>query len=415
MSEEVQQRVEEIEDLLEEGDLEAAETAIDSAIDTLGPVNELLLLRAEVALEQEEFALCIAGIDGALKELEDQETRGQLLSSKGYAHFYLNELEEARGAFNEAVRLTEGQWSALIGRAMVHEELRYFRATLLDVDRLIATDDQEGQPFAIRGSIQMAYGNLEEARKDFERAVELDQEDEESRLQLARLLAVAKLTAEAMEVLEYLVDKGEDPDMVVPGALLRSQLSLTLGSTEAASEDAQKAINLQPELPWGYLQLAACHLTALNAGDAITALKHAEERVSDLRDAPDIHVLRASAYEQLDKPGKAAESRQNAEGSARLPAFVYGDVLNPARNVPLNPNKPVDVRALITQLFGSAEKAPPGYEDAVRNVIDKIPELVQQNPGANQLRIQLPMVKGMTSAPSLVIQVNSNGGPPKNA
>lgn len=415
MAEEVQKKVEEIEEFIADGELEKAEEAIDAAIEALGPKDELLILRAETALEKEEYRECLVAAEEGAKQTEDEHARGVLLTHAGYARFYLNELQDARKTFNEAVRLSEGSWSALIGRAMVHEELRFLRAALLDLERAMELDPEEGQPYGIRGSIQMLYGNLKEAREDFEKALSLDPEDEESRLSLARLLAVDQKTAEAIEALEPLVEDGEDPEFVMPAALLRSQLSLTLGSTEAAAEDANLAIELEPEQPWGYLQLAASHLMAGNAGDALEALKEAEEKVGDLRDAPDILALRASAYDQLEKPEKAAEARAAAEGTARLPSIVYGDVLNPAKNVPLNPAKPIDVRALMNQLFGDASKAPKGYEEAVRNVIDKIPELVQQNPGVGQLRIQLPPVAGMGTPPSLVIQVNPNAPKAQNA
>lgn len=415
MADELQTTLDAIDDLLAQGDLDAAESAVDAALESHGPSGELYVLRAEVALEKEDYTECVTSVQDALSNVDDDATRGTLLSTQGYAHFYLNELEKARACFNQAVRLTEGLGSALIGRAMVHEELRFLRAALLDLNRAIELDDREGQPFAIRGTIQMIYGNLDEARSDLQQAINLDPDDEESRLNLARLEATAKNTAAAIEILEPLVEDGNDPDMVIPAALLRSQLSLTLGSSEAAAEDAQKAIDLDPDAPWGFLQLAACHLTAMNAGNALETLKEAEARVKDLRDAPDILALRASAYDQLDKPEKAAEIRAQVEGSAQLPSIVYGEILNPAHNIPLNPAKPIDVRALITQLFGSADNAPPGYEEAVRNVIAKLPELVQQNPQARQLRIQLPKLQGMTNAPSLVIQVNPNAGNPTNA
>src|SRR5690606_8150479 len=103
--------------------------------------------------------------------------------------------------------------------------------------------------------------------------LEIDEYDEEGHLELARLQVVGQRTSDAMETLEWLVEEGGDPQYVVPAALLRSQLSLTLGSTEAGAEDAKRAIDLQPEQPWSYLQLAACHLEAMNPTPALEALK----------------------------------------------------------------------------------------------------------------------------------------------
>ncbi len=99
--------------------------------------------------------------------------------------------------------------------------------------------------------------------------------------------------------------------------------------------------------------------------------------------------------------------QDQAEGTARLPGVVYGDWLNPARNVPVNPNRSIDARTLMEQLFDDPSKAPEGYEEALRQVVDQIPQMIQQNPEAEKIRVPLPKVKGMDQAPpSLVLQVN---------
>ncbi len=408
-TEKVDEAVDGIDELIAQGEFEEADEALEGAIERFGEVEELLVLRAELALEAEEYGECVAAAEYALNNGEeyDDEVRGQLLELKGYAQFCLDDSEEARKSFNEAIRVGGGRWEALLGRAMVHEDLFYDRAALLDLDRAIAVDDQEAQPFAIRGNIRLRSGNLEEAEKDLEHAVDIDPDDEESRLSLARVQATARKTSAAMETLEPLVEGGEDPAYVMPAALLRSQLSLTLGSTDAAREDAEVAIEAAADEPWGYLQLAACELTAMRPGDAISASKKAEATVDDVSQIPDIYALRASAYDQLEKADKAKQMRQKAEGTARLPAVVYGEILNPAQNVPINPDKPIDARTLMEQIFEDPSQAPEGYEEALRQAIARIPELIQQNPGAERLRLNLPQIPGSQEAPkSLVIEVN---------
>ena len=236
---------------------------------------------------------------------------------------------------------------------------------------------------------------------------DVDPWDEEARLYLARLQALDGESSSARETLEALVEDGEEPSFVAPGALLRSQLSLGLGSTDAAIDDAERAIALVPDEPWGYLQKAACQITAANPGEAIGTLKEAEDLMRDPRDYPDLWALRASAYEQLGKPDKAAAAHDKAEGASRLPGIVYGEILDPASNVPVNPERPVDVRQIMEQIFGDPDAAPEGYADAVREVLDQVPTYVEQNPGAEQIQVELPEVPGMEGSPgNLVIQVN---------
>jgi tetratricopeptide (TPR) repeat protein len=405
--------LEAIDELVEEGDFEGALRRLDEAVEAFGPNPQLLVLRAEIALEDEDYDECLVAATDGLGRVEEGQDKARLLAIKGYAHFYLDQIEEARLAFNEAVRFDSELYMAVIGRAIVHEHKGHYRAAMLDVERAIALDADEAQPFGIRASILLRSGALAEAEADFKAALERDEAEEEARLQLARLQAVAGRKDEAMETLEALVEEGEDEEFVAPGALLRSQLSLTLGSTEAAAEDAQKAIDLTPDEPWGYLQLAACHLTAMNADKALEALKQAASKVDDERDLPDLFALRAAAYDQLEKFDKARKLREEAEGWARLPGVVYGEFLNPARNIPINPNKPVDVRALLGELFGDPASAPAGYEKAIRDVLARIPDIVAQNPGIGRIQIELPQVAGMQGPPrTLVLQVNQPQGAP---
>ena len=403
--------IDEIDDRIVDGELEEAAEAVDRAIETYGEDGDLLVLRTEVALETDDYRGCVSAVDEAFDAVEDDEIRGQLLELKGYALFYLDELDEARTTFNESVRTGIASWMALLGRAMVHEEMGYFRAAMLDLDRAIAIDDQEAQPFSVRGQIHLRRGDLEEAQGDLAHAVSLDAYEEEARLDLARLQAIGGETSAAIETLEPLVEEGEDPEYVLAGALLRSQLSLTLGSTDAAIEDARRAVEVAPDEPWGHLQIAACRLSAMDPGEAIAAIKEAEQLVDDLDEIPDAFALRASAYDQLDKPEKAQEMRDRSEGTAKLPGIVYGEILNPARNVPINPNKSIDARMLMEQLFDDPSEAPDGYKQALQKVVDRIPEQIEENPDADKIRIPLPQFEGMEDAPkSLVLQVNRSGG-----
>ncbi len=419
--------VAQLDTLVEEGKLDEATALANAALAQHPGDVDLVAAAAEVAIEQERFddaIALIAQVEGKPAQVEgdedgeaegdeaadlDDETRAGLLSLKAHALFYRGDLDEARRTFNESVRLDPEDWTALLGRALVHERMGFRVAALLDLDHAVAIDDQEAPPFVQRGRVYLHRGQLAEALRDFGYALESDPFEEEASLQFARLQALQGDAGAAIEALERLVEHGEDDDKVAAGALLRSQLSLTLGSTQAALEDAAITIARWPSLPWGYLQRAACQLAGMDADGAIKSLKEAEKFVKDARDVPDIFGLRATAYDQQDKPEQAQRERQKAEGAPRLPAIVYGPLLNPARNVPINPDRPIDVRAILGDLFGDASRAPKGYEDALREVIDKIPEIVAQNPNVERIQIELPQVDGMRGgAQNLVIQVGRN-------
>ena len=81
----------------------------------------------------------------------------------------------------------------------------------------------------------------------------------------------------------------------------------------------------------------------------------------------------------------------------------------PVKGKPL-PGKPIDVRALLDDLFGEAKKAPKGYEDVIRQIVAKIPDIVKEHPNVGQLQIELPEAPGMLGGKrQLVIQVNQPG------
>lgn len=409
MADTIEEIVEEIEELTEQAEFKKAEAVLEQAFAKFGRVAELVLTQAEMLLEQEDYDGVLAAVADA-EAVEDAEDRGQYLAARAYAQFYKDEVDQARKSFNESVKADPELFSAIVGRAMIHEHMGFYNAAMLDTERAISMDAEEGQPFAIRGSIHLRFGRVDEAEKDLTSAVEANEFDEESRLNLARIKALKGDRPRAMELLESLVEDGDDVDYVAPAALLRSQLSVALGSYDAGVQDAERAIALIPELPWGYLQAAACILgKGAEPGKAVELLKKAEDLVENIYDIPDIFPLRANSYEQLGKPEKAQEWLEKAEGVARLPGFVYGD-LNPAGNIPINPGKPIDVRALLDDLFGEAKKAPKGYEDVIRQIVAKIPEIVKEHPNVGQLQIELPEAPGMLGGKrQLVIQVNQPG------
>ena len=412
--------LEQIEELMEDEDnLDEARELIDAALQVHPDELGLLAASAELAVEQERFEDAITTLDAIFadeaREL-DAEDRANLLSLKAHALYYKGDLDPARHTFNAALREDPHHWTALNGRAMVHDRMGFLVASLLDLDHAVEIDDEEAAPFSLRAMVYLKRGQFDEAERDFGYALESDPHDERSRLNLARLLALKGMTGEAIETLELLVEQGEQEEHLAPGALLRSQLSLTLGSAEAAAEDAQIAIKAWPDKPWGHLQLAACYLTGMKAEEALKSLKTAEKFAADARDIPDIFALRANAYEQLDRHDQAEREKKKAEGTARLPAVVYGPILNPARDVPINPDRPIDVRAILADLFGHPNHAPKGYEDALREIIDKIPEIVSQNPNVERIQIELPQVQGMRGGPhNLVIQVGQPAKPQARA
>jgi len=398
--------IDEIDAHIADGEFDEAEALWEEGREEFGDDPELVLLGAEIPFERDDWERCLERVEAGREADLDEEVEATLLALRGYSLFYLDRDDEARRAFDEAVGRDGESWWALLGRATVHEHLGYLQAALLDLDRALHLDDQEPEPFALRGRVHIQLGNHQEAERDLRYAVEIDPYDDESRLNLARLNALSDEAATATEMLEPLVEEGGEPEFVVPAALLRSQMSLSLGSTDVAIEDAETAIDVLSEDPWGYLQKAAALLSASRPGDAIAVLEEADSHIPADEAVPDLHALRASAYEQMGKREKAAEHRQKGQGAARLPEIVYGPELNPARDVPVDPNQPISVDALLDEIFGDPEEAPEGYREEVRDLLGRIPEIAEENPGAKQVEIELPPLEpGGESPGQLVVDI----------
>ena len=139
-------------------------------------------------------------------------------------------------------------------------------------------------------------------------------------------------------------------------------------------------------------------------------MKEAEERIEEPPDVPDLFSLRASAYQQLGKREKAEENQARVEGVARLPEIVYGPELNPAGDIPANPDQPVDVRTILREIFGDPDAAPEGYDDKVRGMLRRVSEVAEENPDAGEIEVELPPIEdGGESPGQLVFQLQQFG------
>jgi tetratricopeptide (TPR) repeat protein len=404
-------------DALERIDAAIADREFDRAAELVGQAREafdddaeLLVSEVEIAFDRGDWQDCIDLAEDYAERVEGS-LRADLLAFQGYALFCSDRENRAREVFNEAVGADRRLWMALVGRATVHEHIGFPRAAELDLDRAIELDDQEAEPFAVRGAVHVQLGNLEEAERDYGYALEIDPYDEESRLELARLQAHGDRATEAMETLEPLVDDADDPDVAMRGALLRSQLAVSLGSHDVARDNARVARELGSDRPWGYLQLAAARLADGEPGEAIAALEEADGHIDDPGDVADLFALRATAYERLGKEGKAADHRDRIEGPARLPEVVYGPALNPAEHVPIHPDRPIDVQHILAEVFGDPDAAPPGYAEEVRELLDEIPELAKEYPAAGEVQIELPPIEEDGPSPGeIVLQLDRREG-----
>src|SRR5690554_4959533 len=123
-----------------EEDYDQAQSDLEQAQKTFGNVAALFVIRAELELELEHYDACLEIVKEGLVAVEDPKERAKLLVAQGYSQFYLDQIEEARATFNDAVRANNECTQAFVGRAMVHEHRGFFHAAMLDLNRVIEMD-----------------------------------------------------------------------------------------------------------------------------------------------------------------------------------------------------------------------------------------------------------------------------------
>jgi hypothetical protein len=69
----------------------------------------------------------------------------------------------------------------------------------------------------------------------------------------------------------------------------------------------------------------------------------------------------------------------------------------------MNPNRPVDVRRVLKEVFGDPEDAPEGYAEKVREVLDRVPEMIEQNPEAPEIEVELPPIEPGGESPGEIL------------
>ena len=86
---------------------------------SFGQDIELLIIQAEMTLEDEDYDGAVVAAEQAVPKTDDGEQVARLQSIAGYAKYYLDQMDDARKAFNAAVCADPELMTALIGRAMI--------------------------------------------------------------------------------------------------------------------------------------------------------------------------------------------------------------------------------------------------------------------------------------------------------
>ncbi|MEM1348059.1 MAG: tetratricopeptide repeat protein [Myxococcota bacterium] len=297
---------------------------MDMIIQAIPVTQESRLLRAAMLAKRGELHLDEERYEDAEEDVRHALHNGMRSPSvyalAGWIQLYMDEPDQARGHFDRVLEQAPEDTSALMGRAMVLQELNEPELARADLTQGIEVDPGNASLYALRAEVDLKLGDVDQAERDLRKAVGADDTEPEYALALARVRAVRGIIDEALELTERALRQQEEPSL--EALLLRSYLRLANGKLEGARSDAMSASNKFPDEAFALVQLARVQLTQ---GNTSMALKAAERAVKLDPSLPDAYAVRGAARQlEGDAAGGAEDMKRAERAPAELPLFLFG-------------------------------------------------------------------------------------------
>lgn len=226
-------------------------------------------------------------LDVLERGLEQNPEHGPLYKARGIVFSELGRHPEAIADQNEALELLEDedgegyQASILNSRAISLRQSGQIERALADFDRVLALEPQSSLYLFNRGlahaDLDFPSHDLEQARRDFERALELDPDYVDARLELGRLQLWCDEAETALQTFELALSSApERADLHAA----RAEALEELGRRELSIQAYGEAIRLDPGEPLYFLSRGQAHeregATELSIADLTHAIRLSE-------------------------------------------------------------------------------------------------------------------------------------------
>ncbi|MGE3511450.1 MAG: protein kinase [Vicinamibacterales bacterium] len=272
-------------------DLRLAITDFTTALQLNGMHAEALRLRGASFRDLGQLNEALADLDATLDLHPDSgeahRDRGQLWCLKQQ---WTRAVEDYAAAF----RLNPKDWSALHGLAHARAQMGEVEAALRDYQLLFTRDPNPGAaPYNDRGSLFMGLHKFEEARRDFDQALEQDADCLAAYLNRSKLnylvgdnsdavrdASAAIRIARAIQDGLRKADWGYQPDWLVRGYELRAVANHALGNNPMVVEDCDTILKMDPSL-WTAWWLRAGATQGTDVEETRHALTQAYRLCSD--------------------------------------------------------------------------------------------------------------------------------------
>ena len=158
-----------------EGRLHEAMKTLMSAIAQYPDEQELYGNRASFYMEQGQFSEALQDLEQGLK-IAPEDAR--LLTNRAQVYRQFGQIEQALRDLNTAIQNSPNLLAAHFNRGAIYYSSNEFEKALADFDACIVIDPHTAAPYFNRASARQALGNLDGAKEDLNRFIELSENEQ---------------------------------------------------------------------------------------------------------------------------------------------------------------------------------------------------------------------------------------------
>ncbi len=286
----------------EQGDYAGAEKELSRALDAGYSPDEVvpLLAKALVATGQGDKITT----ELANRRLEKPESRAAILTMQGTNLIGKGKIDEAREAFNSALRESANYPLARVGLARLRAIGRDFDGALVDVDAVLKDAPTLPEAHSLRGDLLLTMGRVDEAIPAFEAVIAAKPTDVGAYQNLISvLLRQNKVDLAQAKVTEMRKALGGHPMAVY----LQSYINLRSGKAKEAYDGVQQVLRVAPDYIPALLLATTLQLQRQDFVQAQENAKKVIERAPNLQMA---RRLLVTAYIGTREPSRALEALQ---------------------------------------------------------------------------------------------------------
>ncbi|MDQ6765873.1 MAG: tetratricopeptide repeat protein [Verrucomicrobiota bacterium] len=241
--------------------------SLKTVVDGLSAVRgEATRVRANVLVDEGNFAGAVPVYDQALRENLSRPSRARALGGRGWAKTKLDRDPEAIRDFDAALQLNPDLVFALLDRGLAFHRLGNFQRAMTDYDRTILLDRNSVDAYRNRALIFAQRGQFAEAIADIDEAIRCAPSDPRWFSRRGRIYATAGQLDAALASFESAIRLAPD---FVEALYGRARLRIEQGEPARALSEISAAVQKQPNSPQIYFARALIRADLDELEDAV--------------------------------------------------------------------------------------------------------------------------------------------------